>query len=346
VRRILELCVEMDRIAFETYTSMASACPDEDLSVVFRHMAREERQHIDWWSDLLLAWESGLIPDLVDEHDVLTKLTELRNELDSVQPQDFSAMGPEGMLDVAARLEFFMLDPIFAEIVDLMQPGNRMDHGRAYTAHIHRLVEAIESYCDQGGLAQFLARVLKRSFRDQQRLAALATRDQLTGLLNRRGLLGHLKQWSSWSARYNRPLSVLLLDIDRFKTLNDTLGHAAGDLGLQTVAGALQDAVRDADLVGRFGGDEFLILSPETGQEDLQLLMERVVERVRAARFDYDGRRIALTVSVGGSWTEGATGTPIEAIIAAADRSLYAAKEAGRDRAGEATSAEKVGLVF
>ena len=340
MRRILELCVAMDRIAHETYTAMAASTVDDELATVFTRMAREERQHVDWWTDLLVAWESGLIPDIVDEHDMLTKLTELSGEFDGAVPDRFESMTPNEMLDLAARLEFFMLDPIFGELIDLMQPGSRADMSRAYAAHVYRLVEAIEAHCDQGGLAQFLARVLKRSYRDQQRLAALATRDQLTRLLNRRGLLGHLRQWSSWSARYGRPLSVLLLDIDWFKTLNDTLGHATGDLALQAVSGALQKAVRDADLVGRFGGDEFLILAPETGRQDLELLMNRVLESVRSIEFRHGDDRVHLSVSVGGSWTEGGGDTPIEAIIAAADRSLYAAKESGRDRAGEPLCAE------
>lgn len=340
MRRILELCVAMDRIAHETYTAMAASTADDDLATVFMRMAREERQHVEWWTDLLVAWESGLIPDLVDEHDMLDKLTELRSEFDGAMPESIDSMSPDEMLDLAARLEFFMLDPIFGELIDLMQPGSRADMSRAYAAHVYRLVETIEVHCDQGGLAQFLARVLKRSYRDQQRLAALATRDQLTRLLNRRGLLGHLRQWSSWSARYGRPLSVLLLDIDKFKTLNDTLGHAAGDLALQAVAGALQNAVRDADLVGRFGGDEFLILAPETGREDLELLMKRVLESVRSIEFHFDDERVDLSVSVGGSWTAGGEDTPIESIIAAADRSLYAAKESGRDRSGEPLCAE------
>lgn len=340
VRRILELCVAMDRIAHETYTAMAASTADGDLATVFTRMAREEHQHVDWWTDLLVAWESGLIPDIVDEHDMLNKLTELKGEFDGALPDSIESMSTDQMLDLAARLEFFMLDPIFGELIDLMQPGSRADMSRAYAAHVYRLVEAIETHCDQGGLAQFLARVLKRSYRDQQRLAALATRDQLTRLLNRRGLLGHLRQWSSWSARYGRPLSVLLLDIDKFKSLNDTLGHAAGDLALQAVAGALQNAVRDADLVGRFGGDEFLILAPETGREDLELLMKRVLESVRAIEFHFDDERVNLSVSVGGSWTAGGEDTPIESIIAAADRSLYAAKESGRDRFGEPLCAE------
>lgn len=337
VRRVLELCVELDLIAGETYAALAAATDNEQLRVVFAHMAEEEQQHVDWWTDLIFAWESGLVPDIVDEHDVAMRLSEVKTDIEQTVSERFDSLSSDEMLDLASRLEFSMLDSVFGELVELMQPGSRVDVNKAYAAHVLRLVDAIERHYSRNGLARFLARVLKRAFRDQQRLASLAVRDQLTGLLNRRGLLGHLKQWISWSARYDRPLAVLLLDVDRFKNLNDALGHAAGDLALQAVAAALQETIRDSDIVGRYGGDEFLILAPETGEADLELLMERVVVKIRTTPIEIDGRPISLSVSVGGACAHG-NAANVEAITAAADRSLYSAKAGGRDRAGEVAS--------
>ncbi len=336
MREILKLCVSLDRTAFETYRGLATECETRhpELATIFSQMAKEERRHVDWWSDLLVAWESGLVPDIADEHELLARLQEVEAEVDQAIPEFFRELSIDEMLDLAAHLEFYMLDPAFGELTDLMQPGNKAEVRKSYEIHVMRLVESIEAYHTKAGLASFLARVLKRTFRDQQRLASLATRDQLTGLYNRRGLFGHLAQWLSWSARYGRPLSVALIDVDNFKRINDTLGHASGDDALRAVAGALESAVRTSDVVGRFGGDEFLVIAPETDEAELARLMDRVNITVREAPLMAGTEPLFLSVSVGGAWTPGGFAVEAETLIAAADRSLYEAKEGGRDRAG------------
>ena len=297
-------------------------------------MSKEEQQHVEWWSELLVAWEAGLVPDIVDEHDILERLREVKDEVTRALPERFDELTTNQMLDLAARMEFFMLDPVFGELTDLMQPGGRVEVRDAYSRHVLRVVDAIERRHTEQGLAAFLARVLQRAYRDQQRLATLAMLDQLTGQYNRRGFLGHLNQWLSWSARYGRPLALALIDIDYFKVVNDTLGHPAGDEALVAVARCLDSCVRSSDIVGRFGGDEFVVLAPETDQEELARLMERVASAVRQTPLVAGGEPVLLSVSVGGAFVPGGVDVGAEALIAAADRSLYAAKAAGRDRAG------------
>jgi len=334
MREILEMCVKLDRTAFETYRGLASVCEDPDLAAIFSSMAKEERQHVDWWSDLLVAWEGGLVPDIADEHDLLSRLQEISAEVDVLIPEYFHAMDNDAMLNLASHLEFFMLDTVFGELTDLMQPGSKIEFRQAYSRHVNRLIDAIEEYHSGDGLSVFLARVLRRAFRDQQRLSSLAMRDQLTGLYNRRGLLGHLAQWLSWSARYGRPVAVVLLDVDHFKRINDSLGHPAGDDALEAVAAALTSVVRGSDMVARFGGDEFLVLAPETDEAELIALMERIAQAVRSTPLRAGDEPVLLSVSVGGAWVPGGVVVNPEALVAAADRSLYDAKESGRDRCG------------
>jgi diguanylate cyclase (GGDEF)-like protein len=261
-------------------------------------------------------------------------LRELQVELGAMIPDDLAGLDADQMLDIAARLEFYMLDPIFGELLDLTGPGAAAMHREAYARHVMRLVRAIEEHHSRSSLAYFLARVLERSFSNQQRLATLATHDQLTALYNRRGFYAYLNQWASWASRYGHSLAVAIVDIDRFKNVNDTLGHPGGDAALVAIADALGDAVRGSDIVGRSGGDEFAVLAPETGAEELVVLMNRIVELARHSGFEYDGRAIPITVSVGGAFvTDGAPVTP-EQLLAAADLSLYEAKNSGRDRAG------------
>ncbi len=332
MREILELCVELDRKAYDDYRALAHLCRVPELATIFEQMATEERVHVDWWSDLLIAWEGGLVPDIADEHNLFERLKELSTEVAAISPDDMPDMSTDDMLDLATMLEFYMLDPVFGELVDIMQPGSRVEVREAYSRHVLRLVEAIERFYTRPGLAAFLAGVLKRAYRDQQRLAALAMRDQLTGLYNRRGLLGHLTQWLSWSERYKHPVGVALVDLDHFKAINDTLGHAGGDEALCTVARILRETVRGSDVVGRFGGDEFLVLAPEADDEVLGQLMVRIVEAVGDAPIDIGGRSVTLSVSAGGAWVPGGVAITPEILVAKADRSMYEAKSEGRNR--------------
>jgi diguanylate cyclase (GGDEF)-like protein len=157
-----------------------------------------------------------------------------------------------------------------------------------------------------------------------------AMTDALTGLLNRYGLQHVLAREHAEARRYDRPLSCLVIDLDNFKTINDTYGHAAGDLALQQIASILKEAVRRSDTVFRYGGEEFLVLLPETDLDGATALGEKIRASASSRPFG-DGERIFnLTLSAGASsLCAGESGNDM---IARADMALYQAKEQGRNR--------------
>jgi diguanylate cyclase (GGDEF)-like protein len=343
MKDLLELCIDLDDLASRTYRAMSEAVDDETLAHEFTMMGSEEEAHSRWWRDLLHAWEEGLVPDITtDREDLLPRLVEVREELSSSLPTSFEQVSTDEMLSAAARMEFFMLDPVFVELIEMTEPGGSTRHRDAYSRHVDRLVDLIEEHYSATDLARFLARMLRRAWRDYRKLTALAHRDQLTGLYNRRGMYSYLTHWISWSKRYDRPLGVMLIDVDHFKSVNDELGHLAGDDALRNVAEGLQRAVRDSDLVGRYGGDEFVVVAPETDEYELGALMNRIATEVASfVAVSWEGA-MPVTVSVGGAYTRGDVSATPEALLAAADQSLYEAKAAGRGRAVSPRNATSV----
>jgi diguanylate cyclase (GGDEF)-like protein len=156
--------------------------------------------------------------------------------------------------------------------------------------------------------------------------------DALTDIHNKRYLLEFLDRELSRSARYGRPLALIMFDIDRFKTINDDLGHLGGDFTLRELASLVKGCVRKEELYARYGGEEFVIVLPETTQEGAVAVAERIRTMVERHQFQYEGKTYPVSVSMGVAATSGdATLTPHELIRQADDR-LYQAKHAGRNR--------------
>jgi diguanylate cyclase (GGDEF)-like protein len=191
--------------------------------------------------------------------------------------------------------------------------------------------------------SEITPRTLERSLRYAFKLAAtldqlrrLATHDELTGLLNRRRFDSLLAEEAERARRFERPLSLVLVDLDHFKKINDEHGHPAGDGVLRALAGVLRAGARSIDRVARIGGEEFALLLMETPHDAALATAQRLVESVRSARLAVpDAGDLAITISAGVATipTHAIDGI---ALVRLADQALYAAKRAGRDRVASA----------
>lgn len=162
-------------------------------------------------------------------------------------------------------------------------------------------------------------------------LEELASTDAITGLLNRRAAIQRLSDVWEQATRYGRPLSLAIVDIDHFKRVNDTFGHARGDAAIRFVASALKDTTRSSDIVARIGGEEFLVVLPETTVSGAEAVLERARAAVSKARCIADGKELNLSISVGVAELDDKTPS-FEMLMQYADQALYAAKDAGRNR--------------
>ncbi len=174
------------------------------------------------------------------------------------------------------------------------------------------------------------AKELERQTRQLEAQIAQARTDALTGLANRRALDEELQRRFAECQRTGSPLSVMLLDVDHFKIFNDTHGHRAGDEALRVIAGALRGAMRQMDLVTRYGGEEFLVILPGTAIDGARLVAERTRQDIGKTTFRYDRKDLSLTVSIGVAQL--AANEHVARMLQRVDHAMYASKEAGRNR--------------
>ena len=168
-------------------------------------------------------------------------------------------------------------------------------------------------------------------------LSETARQDPLTGLLNRRGFEGAFDVESSRAERTGSGITLALLDVDNFKRLNDSLGHAAGDLALEHLADVIRETLRPTDVVARYGGEEFVIVLPATPEAEAAAVIERVQRTLTRRFFLANNEKVFITFSAGVA--ERVEGEERDALVDRADRALYEAKRAGKNRVSRASGA-------
>lgn len=234
------------------------------------------------------------------------------------------------------------------------------------TTPIHRLSDATQSYFNDEEapslnpedfrqapvelkqLADAFKAMRGRVESDISRIEESSRVDGLTGLMNRRHFELESQRLLEFCARSELPVSVVMLDIDHFKSINDTYGHAAGDVALRSVAAQLRKVVRDSDVLARWGGEEFAVFSPNANAEQARELAERVRASIEKHSLSYEGQTISMTTSVGLAGCDPEDGCAPETdealstLISKADRCLYEAKRSGRNRVVTEDLAETV----
>lgn len=194
--------------------------------------------------------------------------------------------------------------------------------GRHYVVREHRV---------PGGYTVALRSEVTHLKQIERELRRLATVDELTELANRRQFFDRGRRMLERARRKGRPVALLLFDLDHFKRINDTYGHAAGDLVLRRVATVCRETLRSGDLVARLGGEEFAVLLAEADVIEAEAVAERLRAAIANLDIHYRGRRIPVSASIGIALPEPGR-EDLEACLAAADRALYRAKHGGRDR--------------
>lgn len=227
-----------------------------------------------------------------------------------------------------------MVDEFGAGALDIKSMGrrNRQIYGRRKDGNEFLASAQIMRIGDKNG--RFYAAVFRdisQSKKTEEELLHLAVIDPLTGAYNRREFTVMSEREALRSHRYHHPLSMLMIDIDHFKKLNDSHGHAAGDKVLQRVATLCVNTLRNVDLFGRWGGEEFVALLPETDIEGASIIGERLRKIISDNLLIFNDQKISFSVSIGISQFKDGE-TTVEGPVSRADTAVYDAKKAGRNR--------------
>ncbi len=175
----------------------------------------------------------------------------------------------------------------------------------------------------------------------KERYEALSIVDDLTGLHNRRFFFPEAQAALAGSVRYGHPYSLMLIDLDHFKSVNDTYGHVAGDKVLKEVSGILKAQIRECDILCRFGGEEFIIALPNTDRSGVQALSSRVHDAMSSAPWESDGKAFQVTLTIGVSILDNRRESAakdvdiadwLEGLLKQADKALYCGKDNGRSQ--------------
>ncbi|MFQ6021603.1 MAG: GGDEF domain-containing protein [Acidiferrobacterales bacterium] len=239
-----------------------------------------------------------------------------------------------GVMSAARAMLAIVGITFFAELVIMLL---LVDFGYATHPFSVMLLDAgILSFLIAPPIYWLVATPIKREYAKRQdaegraaELGKQAITDPLTRTRNRRGITIAVLEAMAHAERYEHPLSVAMVDIDHFKEVNDTYGHKAGDRVLEGVTAILVETLRMPDKVGRYGGEEFLLVLPETGLEQTTNIADRIRATVAETEFDIGEKKIRLTISIGA--TLFVKGEDLEELLSRADRALYEAKESGRN---------------
>jgi len=330
--RIVELCLRLDNHATRLYLSLARNAGPSDLKGFWHDIASKNEQHLFYWNRLLRWAEKGMLNNLFnDPEKTLDELTGLEEKVCDLADSCARVRRKKKAFTMAFKLEFYLLHPAFETLSQYVATFNgNAGSDYSYERFVNRLFDALQQN-ELGTLElELVGEVIHRLWKENRRMAFLSNYDELTGVFNRRGLFNAITHLAHLAQRNENIVGMLMIDIDHFKAVNDNFGHQFGDEMLRSVAGCIRDCIRASDVLGRYGGEEFLVFLPRVEPVSLG----EVGEKIRRGIEVTPDTKTSVTVSIGIAY--GHVGREVEAdvkmLIYRADEKLLAAKAAGRNR--------------
>lgn len=331
--RILELCCGLERRAHQLYRELAANAPDEAMVTLWQEMAEDEAEHLAYWQRLLEMARKGELPTVFDQPEELEDyLSELPAKIEVLAEMARQNPHPPDVLVLALRLEFYLLDPRFQSLFHCLYdlPENRIPE-EDYERHLQRLMTMLRHFEKGSQVMMLLTEAIERLWKVNKEASRHALTDHLTGLHNRRGLQVAMHPLAYLARRNGQHVGMMMLDIDDFKKVNDTLGHPAGDRVLRRVATLLGSRLRSSDILGRYGGEEFLVVMAPVDPHHLTEIAETLRSGVEIATVE-DGIKCTISIGVAHAILQSDVEKGLETLLFRADQALLEAKRTGKNR--------------
>ena len=331
--KIVSLCLSMDEQAVQVYSGFAEIAKDRKLAAFWSQMAAEEKSHVTNWKGVLEAVRAGKFPQIFDDAGRIAQELDARRRKVQELAGRISGMPtlPEQFC-LAYRLEFYVLHPALERLWRFygILEGKSVSPEKGYDLHIGNFISAMRRFGVASLELELLGEATHYIWEQVRAIGRETDEDELTKVLNRRGLFNAMRALANFAHRNRFACGMMFIDLDEFKTINDRLGHQEGDRTLNEVAQIIRASIRGSDVVGRYGGDEFLVFLPQVEAGKLANLAEKVR---RAVISGIDGK-LPVTVSIGAASTvlENDMEGDLAHLIRMADDALLAAKAAGRNR--------------
>ncbi len=331
---IIKECLNIDKEASLLYRKIAEHTVIEEQKKFWLEIAEDEVAHTQFWDGLLEWSQNGMLPQIFDEPDVVfEELLCIKSKIGSLtKSQYFPPKDLAQSFLLAFKLEFYLLHPAFESLYQYLKsliPGKEKED--FFDNHLTRLFEALASYELVTIELELLGEAIYRIWEENKKLAAQSKDDPLTKVLNRRGLFNAIVPLSHLAQRNQMNIGIMMADIDNFKKINDSFGHQFGDRILKHVASTIHNSVRNSDVVGRYGGEEFLIFLSQVEPDFIHAVGEKIRKSVEEGSKDHAGITISIGVSQGTieSWQ---VEKELNELIRIADKNLYKAKETGKNK--------------
>jgi diguanylate cyclase (GGDEF)-like protein len=332
--KILDLCIDIDETAVDIYGSLSDYAGNEALKSFWDKMVVEGQTHLDYWQRLRALPEFDELPSAFDDPDSVThQLEERAGQIHALKEKWEKDQTVSSAFVIAYRLESYKLHPAMRTLFQYFRPitdGKVPEEKELDATNIDAIIEALHKYGEATPELELVGESLQRLWDQNKALSELSMIDTLTGLLNRRGFFTMAEQMAHWSKRNKTSISVLLVELDDFKAINDLHGARKGDNILKEIAALLNLTLRQSDLIARYGGDEFILLLPSTEKNGGLLVAEKLRELIAKAR----PSGVPMTVSVGGAEEaiQGNVEQQFQNLIRYAEGNLIVAKTNGKNQ--------------
>jgi len=327
--QIINLCRRLDVISSAMYEDFSKRSRILETKTFWSSMAQEEKEHILFWEEMKKKYKNGMFPDMIYDKDrVLKTIREiLRSSL--LLKREASVVSENRFFLYAYRMEMHLMDDVFLKFFNFASTiSSKIEHYIDYEEHLDSFFSGMKTLSKGSFETRLIVETVKNLWKRNNELIQQNLLDDLTGIYNRRAFFMIVSPYAYLAVRNSTPISVMMLDIDNFKKINDTFGHIEGDNALKKSSEILKSRIRKSDIICRYGGDEFIIFLYDISYDDSVLLAKEIL------RF-YSGKiskKYKPTLSIGLSWgrISGDSAEGIQNMIRSADNALYKAKRDGK----------------